>query len=56
MLRGANADREGVDRIRNNEYAVYGIMMLPLAGGKVHMTCLWWNDVTQLGDGPRTWH
>jgi len=54
LLRGANAYREGVDRVRNNEYAVYGIMKLPLAGGTVHMTCLW-NDVTQVGHGPRTW-
>ena len=54
MLRGVNVYREGVDRVRNNGYAVYGIMKLPLAGGTVHMTCLW-NDVTQLGHGPPTW-
>ena len=36
MLRGVNAYRRegGVDRIRNNGYAVYGIMKLPLAGGQ----------------------
>ena len=34
MLRGVNAYRVVVVRIRNNGYAVYGIMKLPLAGGQ----------------------
>jgi hypothetical protein len=33
LLRRVNAYREGVDRVRNNGYAVYGIMKLPLAEG-----------------------